>query len=203
MPSNSKQVKIDFDKMTESGLKPIAKKFDKWQCPVATISATNKGKRESGFLIKDFTFVFEDGQKLLVRVKADGTVFQTKLNNKVVPVRHVDDIDKAVIELVDYVQGNAKAYERAKIQREKMRKLNIEKPRIVTSRAEKIAGYTEEFDKITQINADLQKQVDDYQTSNSGKESDLERAEGDLRVELARTESLTSEIKKLEMEQAA
>ena len=101
--------------MTESSLKPIAKNFDKWQCTVASITATNKAKRESAFLIKDFTFVFKDGQKLLIRVKADGTVFQPKLNNKVVPIRHVDDIDKAVIELVDYVQGNAKAYERAKI----------------------------------------------------------------------------------------
>ncbi|MBQ7609094.1 MAG: hypothetical protein IJU76_14185 [Desulfovibrionaceae bacterium] len=203
MPPTSRQVKIDFEKMTESGLKPIAKKFEKWQCPVVSIEATNKGKRESGFLIKDFTFVFEDGQKLLVRVKGDGTVFQTKLNNKVVPVRHVDDIDKAIVEMVNYVQENAKAYERAKIQREKARRQQVKKPKVVTSRAEKIAGYTEKFNQVAQSNTELQKQLDEIAAAIADKQEELGKADQALVTERKRTDELTAEIKTLEEKQAA
>ena len=128
MAMPSKQVKLDFDKMTEAGLKPWAKKFEKWGLSVKKIDAINKAKRESGYMLKDAMFNFSDGQQMLVRVKQDGTVFQVKLNKKVVPIKNVADMDKAVIEMVDYIQDNAKAYEKAKIQREKRKKLNIPVP---------------------------------------------------------------------------
>ena len=109
MAMQSNQVKLDFEKMTEAGLKPLAKKFEKWGLTVKNIDSTNKAKRESGFMIKDATFTFSDGQQMLVRVKQEGTAFQVKLNNKVVPIKNVADINKAVIEMVDYIQSNAKA----------------------------------------------------------------------------------------------
>ncbi len=199
----SKQLKLDFEKLTESALKPLAKKFDKWQCNVVKIDATNKGRRESGFMIKEFTFHFEDGQQMLVRVKGDGTIFQVKLNKKVVPVRHVDDMDRAIVEMVDYVQQNAKAYERAKIQRLKNKKLRIEKPPVRTSRAEKIESYKGKLSEVQGINTDLEKQLSEVNVPMDGKRDELKTLKSQLEAELKRTDELTAEIETLKKQQEA
>ena len=191
MPPATKQVRLPFDKLTESGLKPIVKKFEKWGLKVASIDSTNRQKRESGMLLKD-------GQKMLVRVKSDGTVFQVKLNNKVVPIKNVDDMDKAVIEMVDYVQDNAKAYERAKIQREKRKKLNIQPPRVVTTRQEKIAAAKQSLSELSSANSELEKQNDELSISIAGKQAQWDSLYKELEQETAITKELEREIANLE-----
>lgn len=198
MPPATKQVRLPFDKLTESGLKPIVKKFEKWGLKVASIDSTNRQKRESGMLLKDAVFIFEDGQKMLVRVKSDGTVFQVKLNNKVVPIKNVDDMDKAVIEMVDYVQDNAKAYERAKIQREKRKKLNIQPPRVVTTRQEKIAAAKQSLSELSSANSELEKQNDELSISIAGKQAQWDSLYKELEQETAITKELEREIANLE-----
>lgn len=198
MPPATKQVRLPFDKLTESGLKPIVKKFEKWGLKVASIDSTNRQKRESGMLLKDAVFIFDDGQKMLVRVKSDGTVFQVKLNNKVVPIKNIDDMDKAVVEMVDYVQDNAKAYERAKIQREKRRKLNIQPPRVVTTRQEKIAAAKQSLSELSSANSELEKQNNELSISIAGKQAQWDSLYKELEQETAITKELEREIANLE-----
>lgn len=193
MPPKSNQVALDFDKLTEANLKPILKRFAKWHCPVASVDAPNKGKRESGFLVKHFTLTFEDGQQMLVRIKADGTVFQVKLNNKVVPIKHVDDMDKAIIEMVDYVQDNAKAYARAKIQREK-RKIKPPVPSIKTTRQEKLVQEKEKLEQISQSNAAVERQYSETLAGIAAKQTELEAAEKALAQEKEKTRALEAEF---------
>lgn len=194
----SKQVRLPFDRLTETNLKPIVKKFTKWGLEIVSIDAPNKAKRESGFLLKNFTLEFKDGQKLLVRVKSDGTVFQVKLNNKVVPVKNVDDMEKAVGEMIDYVMYNAKAYERAKLQREKRKKLNIKTPSVTTSRKEKIAKAKAQLSELNGSNTDLEKQLAEIQNGSGNKNSELEAAKAALAKEKARTIELEKTLAELQ-----
>ncbi|MBE6441342.1 MAG: hypothetical protein E7022_03285 [Desulfovibrio desulfuricans] len=202
MPPKSNQLVLPFDRLTENGLKPILKKFAKFECPVASVDAPNKAKRESGMLVKSFTLIFEDGQKMLVKVKAGGTIYQVKLNNKVVPVRNVDNMDKAVGEMIDYVHDNAKAYARAKIQRER-RKIRPTKPSVTTTRQEKLAQATEDLQQLTQTNADLEKQLADTNTSTATSRAELAAAEKALDAERKKTASLEAQIAELEKAQGA
>ncbi len=190
MAAPTKQVRLPFDQLTESGLKPTIKKMEKWGLKVSSVDAPNRARRESGFLLKDATFTFEDGQKMLVRVKADGTVFQVKLNNKVVPIKHVDDMDKAIVEMVDYVQANAKAYQRAKLQREKRRRLNIEPPAVVTNRQEKIERAKAQLTELTTANGELDAQAAEMQATVTAKQGELKKAESELAAERDKTTTL-------------
>ena len=178
-------------------MKKLLKVFEKQQCPVASVDAPNKSKRESGMLTKSFTLTFEDGQNLQIRVKADGTVYQVRLNNKVMPIKHVDDLDKAVTEMIDYVQDNAKAYERAKIQREK-RKIRVPKPAVLTSRKEKIAQAKEELDQLDASNTALEQQKAELDAAMSDKSGQLERVMRDLDAEKAKTEKLEATLAALQ-----
>lgn len=197
MPPISNQIKLDFENLTKAGLKKLLKVFEKQQCPVASVDAPNKSKRESGMLTKSFTLTFEDGQNLQIRVKADGTVYQVRLNNKVMPIKHVDDLDKAVAEMIDYVQDNAKAYERAKIQREK-RKIRVPKPSVLTSRKEKIAQAKEELDQLDASNAALEQQKTELDAAMSDKSEQLEKVMRDLDAEKAKTEKLEATLAALQ-----
>lgn len=105
---------IDFEKFDKAGLKPVLKKFETAGIPVEDVEATNKAKRESGFLMKTATLVFASGQKITVKIKAGGGVFQVKLNSKVIPIKSVDDIAKAVDEVITYVKANEPAFAKAK-----------------------------------------------------------------------------------------
>lgn len=198
MAAPSKQVRLPFDKLTESNLKPIIRKMEKWGLEVAEVNAPNRAKRESGFLLKDFTLTFEDGQKMLVRVKSDGTVFQVKLNKKVVPIKHVDNMDKAIGEMVDYVQENAKAYERAKLQRERRRKLHIDPPPVVTNRREKIERAKGQLAELTTANEGLQSQLSETENTIQTKQNELDKAEAALKAERGKTAELERILTELE-----
>jgi len=202
MAPSTKQVRLPFDAMTESGLKPVLKKFEKQGLKISKIESTNTAKRESGYLLKDATFNFEDGQKMLIRVKSDGTVFQVKLNTKVVPIRHVDDMDKAIIEMVDYVQSNATAYSRTKIQTEKRKKLNMDTPVIHTSRQEKLEKAQAALAEIQGTNEELEQQAVELDTSASAKSNSLTDLLARLQAEKDKTTVLQAELDALMKQEA-
>ena len=202
MSQKSSQLAIPFDKLTEANLKPILKKFEKMGCPVAKVDAPNQAKRESGMLVKNFTLTFEDGQNLLVRVKAGGTIFQVKLNNKVIPIKHVDDMDKAIGEIYDHVFYNAKAFERAKMQRER-KKIKPPVPAITTTRKEKINKIREELTGIVQNNTGLEAQLAEKKAAYAAIAPDLENARNALNREHEKTVSLEKQIADLQKAQGA
>lgn len=202
MPPKSGQLALPFDKLTENNLKPIIKKFEKLGCSVAKVDAPNKARRESGFLIKHFTLVFEDGQQMLVRIKADGVIFQVKLNNKAVPVKHVDDMDKAIGEMYDYLYYNAKAFERAKLQRER-KKIKPPVPAVTTSRKEKIIKVREELGIINQNNEDFDSQFAEKRTVLNEINAKVQKAQAELEKEKEITVSLERQIAEFENAQGA
>lgn len=199
MPISS-QVKLVFDKLDEKGLQPVVKKFEQKGYKIIQVDANNRARRESGFAIKNFTLTFEDEQKLLVRVKGDGTVFQVKLNNRVMPVKHVDDIDKAISEMCMYLYDNAKTFERSKKQRERRKKVSTEKPRTTTSRAEKIASYQEYIKTIEADMADMTSQVKVLKEDLEAKTSELDQTNKLLEAEYKRTNELNAEIRQVKAE---
>ena len=120
-------ISIDFDNFTEKGLKKVITTFEKQSLPVASVDATNRPKRESGFSVKAATLHFESGQKLLLKAKANGSVFQVKLNNKVLPIKNVDDLKKAVSEVIAFVKINEPKFLKQKANREALKEKPLPK----------------------------------------------------------------------------
>lgn len=196
MAPPTKQVRLPFDRLTEANLKPIVKKFEKWGVKIAEIDAPNKAKRESGSLIKEVMFTFDDSQKVLIRVKADGTVFQVRLNSRPVPIKHMDDLDKSIVEIVDAVQGNAKAFARNRITQAKVR--NTPKPPpVTTTRQEKLAVARTELQELTAAVAELEAREGELQKTVDERRTELEQTKSALELEKARTIRLESELKTL------
>ena len=196
----SSQVKLNFDKLDEKGLEPIIKKFAKDGYKIANVEANNRAKRESGFAIKNFTLTFEDGQKMLVRVNGDGTVFQIKLNTRVVLITHVDDMDKAIIEMCNYLYDNAKTNTQAKKKRERQKRTGVARPKATVTRDERIASYKEQLANLNSAETDIKAQIESLKNENQEKEQILTNARHDLDVELNRTQTLNASISQLKTE---
>lgn len=196
------QVALNFDKMTKAGLMPLAKKFQRWKLEVEDIEATNKPKRESGMQVKSALFIFKTGQKLEVKVKNDGTVFQVKLNGKVLPIKHVDDMDKAIIEIVDYVQDNEKAYLKAQERRATKLAIAEKKPAVKTTRAEQIDNYTARVAELQGEKENLSKQASDSTNELNTIKNQLADLQAELEDLVKRGDELTSEYEELQKEVA-
>lgn len=197
------QVTLNYDKMTKTGLKSLVRKFAKHKLTVVDIEATNRPKRQSGYQIKDAVFVFDSGQRLLVRVKAGGTVFQVKLNNKVIPIKHVDDLDKAMIEVVDAVQQNEKKYLAAKKKREeKLKEGKVPTPRIRVTRKEQLEQTEARVKELTDQQEAFQTQISALTTDTVQKDNTLADLNAELSSLQERGQELKAELEALQQEAA-
>jgi flagellar biosynthesis chaperone FliJ len=171
-------ININFDKFNKVGLKAVLDKFNKADLPVADVVADNKAKRESGFQVKTAAINFESGQKLIVKAKAGGSIFQVKLNNKVLPIKHVEDLDKAVDEVISYVKENEKNYEK-QLARQKVKVPTIKVAN--ASVAEQITQYQTTVDETTAANEELKVQVDAAVTVRAPKDAEAATLETELK----------------------
>ena len=104
-------VTFDFDNFTEKGsLKPLLTALKRAKMDITDITAPNRARRRSGELVKEAIMHFASGQKLALAIKGDGDVFQVKLNNKPIPIKNVDNMTKAVKEMVRIVESEKPAF---------------------------------------------------------------------------------------------
>ena len=83
-----------------AGLSPIGTETD------------GKVRRTAGITWRELVFTFADSQKLALRVKATGDVYEVLLNGKKVPVKEQDDPAKGVAELVRMLDTNRARFQK-------------------------------------------------------------------------------------------
>ena len=177
-------IKIDFDKFNEAGLKGILKQFEKENLPVESVEATNKAKRELGFLVKSATFNFESGQKLLLKAKAGGSIFQVKLNGRVMPVKNADNLEKGVKEVVQYVKKNEGTFLKQRAKRiEALQKVKIRLPKDKSgsvSVERQIESYTSSLDQLKIANDAISRQMEEVNNVASTYQAKVEALNKEL-----------------------
>jgi len=66
-------------------------------------------KRTAGISYREMVLTFKDSQKVIMRIKQSGDIYQVLLNGKVIPIKHQDDHVKAITEIVHALDsGSAK-----------------------------------------------------------------------------------------------
>lgn len=195
-------IKIDFDKFNEAGLKDILKQFEKEDLPVDSVEATNKAKRDMGFLVKSATFIFKSGQKLLLKAKAGGSIFQVKLNSKVMPIKNVDDLDKAVKEVVKYVQNNEEKYLKQKAKRiEDLQKVKVKLPTDKkagsVSVARQIETYQSSLEQLNTSNDAIKRQLETVTETETANQARIDALNKELGQILDDNEVLRAKINQL------
>jgi hypothetical protein len=191
-------IHIDFEKFNKAGLKPILDKFEKAALPIASVDADNKAKRESGFQVKTAIINFESGQKLQVKAKAGGSIFQVKLNSKVLAIKYVDDLDKAIQEVIDYVKENEKSYQKQKEKQLARQKVNVPKIKPANvSVSEQITQFQTAIDETKAADDSLNEQIAEAENSKTEKSTVVTTLETELSGLVATGENLQAEYDQL------
>lgn len=108
----SKFLSFDFSQFNEKGLKKVIDEFKKQRLSVTSVEADNKPKRQSGVQTKKAVLHFGDGQKLMLQATAQGSIFQVRLNTRVIPVKSVDNLQKAIVEISAKITANSKQFQK-------------------------------------------------------------------------------------------
>ena len=188
---------IDFDKFDKAGLKPVLKKFEAAGLPVEDVEATNKAKRESGFLLKTATLTFSSGQKLIVRAKAGGGVFQVKLNGKVLPITAVDDFAKALDEVIGKVKANEPAFLKQREKQAGVVKIPKLKP-VNTSVAAQIETLSATAEQLKGTNENIRTETAAQTVQGTNLQAQITDLETQLAAEKAKTDKLHLDIEMLQ-----
>jgi hypothetical protein len=94
---------IDYEGLATNpagAMRRVVTLFTRAGLDVIDVGSDGKTKRIAGVSYREVTLTFADSQRLGLRIKATGDVYEVRINGKVTPVKAQDDAAKAVTELV-------------------------------------------------------------------------------------------------------
>lgn len=194
-------VSFDYDNFTEQGLKDVTKEFESNGLNVVSVDADNRPKRQSGVQTKRAVFTFDDGQTTTLQATSHGTIFQVRLNRKVLPVRNVDDLKKAIGEIADKVKANTKSYRRNLRNQDSRRKRSTVSPARISVKKQ-LEGYQQQIAELQEDNTKTTQQRDSFAEQVQTKQAARDDLTSQLEIERSRNEQLHAELDQLQKEVA-
>lgn len=84
----------------DKAAKEAAKFFSRAGAHVVQQDVSTAAKRAAGISFREMTLTFADSQKVILRIKQTGDIYQVLLNGKILPIKNQDDHIKAISEIV-------------------------------------------------------------------------------------------------------
>lgn len=109
------QLLIDYEALAgnaAAALKRLVAMFEKAGLTVVDATSDGRAKRSAGISFREAVLTFADSQKLTLKVKATGDVFQVALNGKASPVSQQDDPTQAVAELASMLDSSRARFQK-------------------------------------------------------------------------------------------
>lgn len=153
-------VSFDFQNFNEKGLKKVITALEKNDLKVTAVDADNKARRQSGVQTKKAALTLADGQVLTLQATSEGAIFQIRLNSRILPVRNVNNLSKAIAEIADKIKGNSPQFQRAMRRKAKVDQTVAKDTVARTTAKARLAVYQEQA-------KELQEQVQVLETRKS------------------------------------
>ncbi len=87
--------------------------FEKAGAPVAVLEVDPKIRRSSGIAYREIQLAMADSQKVALRIKETGDVYQVLVNGRQFPVKDQQDQKRAIAEIVAFLGRNRTAFQKA------------------------------------------------------------------------------------------
>lgn len=152
-----KNLLFSFEDMSPNGkaAKQAVKYFARAGANVISTDVSPSPKRSSGVSYREMTLTMNDSQKVTLRVKQSGDIFQVLLNGSVMPIRSQDDHVTAIGEI-------AKALDvgRSKFQKKLARALVKLPPSVRTAAPRMESALVEKRDALKEAIADVRAEIE-------------------------------------------
>jgi hypothetical protein len=141
---------IDFDLLASDpkrALRRVLSFFARLAVEIVDVSSDGRTRRTAGVSYREVSLVFADSQRIALRVKATGDIYEARLNGKVQPMGEQDDPAKAVAELAGLLDRNRGRFQK------RMAALAMKPPEGAKTAAPKLRQSLEQ--QIAQVDAEI------------------------------------------------
>lgn len=195
--NGAKYFTLDFANVTEKGLKKLISAFEKNDCSVANVDATNRTTKKDGLATKKVVLTFENGQSVTITLGDQGDVIETKLNATVLPVKDLSTVEKYAKEVSGKVAANQQRFDDSLAKKaKKVVDTSDKKPASRTIEARLVEAKGAQATAQENVNR-LKSAIATAQNSKTTADSKLDALKKELDVERATTNRLIEEIEHL------
>ena len=106
---------FSFDDLSvkDRAVKQALKHFSRAGANVVQADVNPSTKRAAGVSYREMTLTFADSQKITLRIKPSGDIFQVLLNDKAMPIKSQSDHAKAIAEMVQAMESGRAKFQKA------------------------------------------------------------------------------------------
>ncbi|EGQ7810371.1 hypothetical protein I6Y99_004415 [Vibrio parahaemolyticus] len=191
-------VVVDFDDVTEKGLKSLTDELKKAGAPVSSVEATNRKSKKDGLFVKNAKLNFENGQNVTLFIGDQGDIYQMSLNGRKQPVPPAKNEKELAKKLADMLEKNQASFDKSLLKKQKKPKTTGEKPLIKNlanrskESADKVATLRENKQ---QLDAELAKRNDKQVASTKN----IEDLTSTLNSELQESRELEEQLRQAQI----
>ncbi|HEY4529160.1 MAG TPA: hypothetical protein VIG97_02340 [Luteimonas sp.] len=159
-----KNLLFDFNKLgpADAGVKKAVQQFGRAGSRVAQAEAVAGIKRTSGISYRELSLTFADSQRVVLRIKQSGDIWQVLLNGTVVPVRNQDDHVAAVAEIAKAMDAGRQKFQR------RLAAIKVKPPAGIRTAAPKMEQVlTQRRDTLKEAIAEVREEIDRVRASNT------------------------------------
>lgn len=111
--ANSQYLTLDFDNLSEIGLKKLIRAFESNGNKLVNFDSNNRVQRVDRELIKRFVMFFENGQSVAIRVNETGDIVQVKMNSTVLPIKNPRNENELAKDVSALLKRNQVAFDKS------------------------------------------------------------------------------------------
>lgn len=176
MSQNGKKYAVlNFDQVTELGLKELTTAIGKSGIPVVEVNASNRATKKDNITVKTADLMMEDGQKLTIQINDSGDLSGVKLNSKVLAFQHSNSIADLGLQLSKAVEGNSQKFQDSIARAAKRALKTSDQKPAVKSTAQRLQE-AQDRNKTAKSNVQAaQKSLSTYQATSNTLQTTLEK----------------------------
>lgn len=148
----------DLGTKSDKSLTKLKQYFSRAGSPVVSAEPGAKTLRTSGISYRELVLLFGDSQRVTLRIKQTGDVYQLLINDKLTPIKAQDDHVKAVTEIAGKLDAGRAKFQKAlaNVKTPMPKGIKTAAPKIEAQLAQREAELDEAIDQAKQQLQELQ-----------------------------------------------
>lgn len=192
MKSNrSPYLTLDFDNLSEKGLKKLIDEFKKAGQLLVDFDSNNKIVRKDREQLKKFTMFFDSGQSVTVMVNGTGDITQTKLNSTILPINNPKSERDFANEVSNKLSRNQARFEKSLATKAARAIKDNSKQRTASKTATQLLNEAQETHRLAEESAERLELV---KSELNNKLLTANSQTADYRQELEKEKAITNEL---------
>lgn len=187
-------VVVDFDNVTEKGLKPLIDGLKRAGQTVESVEATNRKTRRDGLYVKKAKLVFENGQSITLFIGDQGDIYQMTVNGKKHPVPSVKSERELSRELAKILESGQARFDKSQQKKAGNVKSTAASKPITRSLKKRAEEARSQIAELNTRKAEINETLSAKRSTLSDLSGEVERLKAKLEAEKAETSQLKQQI---------